>query len=59
MHDLVDPAWRNADLPSQPVLADRQRAEEVFLKDLAGVDGGEACRSPSPSFLLWSTANLK
>jgi len=49
MHDLVDPAGRNADLASQPVLADRQRTEEVFLEDLAGMDRGElVVRNESP-----------
>src|SRR4051812_19213455 len=41
LHDLIDPPGRHADVPGQPILADLQRPEEIFLQDLTGMDWGQ------------------
>jgi hypothetical protein len=38
VNDLVDPPVRDADVLSQPVLADAQRQEELLPQDFTGVD---------------------
>jgi hypothetical protein len=37
-HDLVDPAWRDANVFGKPVLANAQRTQELFQEYLARMD---------------------
>ena len=39
VNNLVDSPWRNANSLGQRVLAEPQRAHEVFQQDLAGMNG--------------------
>jgi len=39
-NDLIDSSWRNADVLRQAVLADPERSEKLFQKNLTGVDWG-------------------
>jgi len=44
VNDLVDAAWRDADVFGEPVLRQACRLEELFKEYLAWVDGGELGR---------------
>jgi hypothetical protein len=51
MNDLVDSAWRHADVERESILRNPKRPEKILEQYLAWVDGGQFARSHS-SYLM-------